>query len=399
MPRDSVSTAPRRGLRLAGFGAVVLAVLVVIAGLALRARANTRLHEWTEANALPNVSVVTPAAGAAGPAMDFPGRLEAHARAPLYARVPGYLKSWKVDIGAKVKAGQLMAEIEAPDLEQQLLQAKADLASSQANAALASSTARRWQSMLASDSVSKQEVEEKNGDLAAKQALVNAARANVDRLQATRDFTRIVAPFDGVVTARNTDVGALINAGSGSGQQLFVVSDISSLRAYVSVPQTYAAVINAEGKATLTVPERAGKTYHAEVDASAQSVDPATGTVLVELSVDNSAGELLPGGYADVRFDAPIASGAALQVPASALIFDKEGLRVATVESGDKVAFKRITIARDLGRTIEVADGLQATDRVIETPPDGVAAGERVHVVDPNASAPAKGEVKAGHEK
>ena len=398
MPRDSVSTAPRRGLRLAGLGAVVLAVMVVIAGLALRARANTRLHEWTEANALPNVSVVMPAAGAAGPAIEFPGRLEAHARAPLYARVPGYLKSWKVDIGAKVKAGQLMAEIEAPDLEQQLLQAKADLASSQANAALATSTAKRWQSMLASDSVSKQEVEEKNGDLAAKQALVNAARANVDRLQATRDFTRIVAPFDGVVTARNTDVGALINAGSGNGQQLFVVSDTSSLRAYVSVPQSYAALINADGKATLTVPERTGKTYAAAVDASAQAVDPATGTVLVELSVDNSAGELLPGGYADVRFDAP-ATMSALQVPASALIFDKEGLRVATVESGDKVAFKRISIARDLGKTIEVAQGLEATDRVIETPPDGIGAGDSVHVVDPNAKAPATGDAKAKHEK
>jgi RND family efflux transporter MFP subunit len=389
MSLDRTAPAPsRRGLKLTGIAAAVIAAVVVAAGLGSRASGNARLKEWTDAQAVPNVSVVLPAAPGEASSLDLPGRIEAYARAPIHARVSGYLKSWKVDIGTPVKAGQLLAEIEAPDVEQQLLQAKADLASAEANAALASTTARRWQSMLGTDSVSQQEVDEKNGDLDAKRALAKAARANVERLQATENFTRIVAPFDGVVTARETDVGALIN-GSGTGAELFVVSDTSRLRVYVNVPQSYATSIRPGSTATIDVPERVGKRYEAKVEAFSQAVNAATGTTLVQLSVDNPQAELLPGGYANVRFALPHDT-AALRIPSSALIFDQDGLRVAAVD-GDKVVFKPVTIARDMGKTVEIAAGLAATDRVIETPPDGVAAGDLVHIVE-NAQkgAPAK---------
>jgi RND family efflux transporter MFP subunit len=388
-PDINATAAPRRGLKLAGIAAAVIAALVVVAGVSSRANGNARLKEWTDAQAVPSVSVITPTAGGDASSLQLPGRIEAYARAPIHARVSGYLKSWKVDIGTPVKSGQLLAEIEAPDVEQQLAQAKADLASAEANAALASTTAKRWQSMLGSDSVSQQEVDEKNGDLDAKRALAKAARANVERLQATENFTRIVAPFDGVVTARETDVGALIN-GSGAGAELFVVSDTSRLRVYVNVPQSYAASVRPGASASIDVPERAGKRYEAKVEAFSQSVNAATGTTLVQLSVDNAHGELLPGGYANVSFALP-QNVDALRIPASALIFDQAGLRVATVD-GDKVVFKPITIARDMGKTIEIATGLAAADRVIETPPDGVAAGDVVRIVEAAApkGAPAK---------
>lgn len=394
MPPDT--HAPRRSLKLTGIAAAVAAALVVAFGIGSRASGNARLKEWTDARATPSVSVVTPVTAGDASVLELPGRIEAYARAPIHARVSGYLKTWNVDIGTKVKAGQLLAEIEAPDVQQQLLQAKADLASAQANAALAATTARRWQSMLGSDSVSRQEVDEKNGDLLAKRAMANAARANVERLQANENFTRIVAPFDGVVTARDTDIGALIS-GSGGGAELFVISDTSRLRVYVNVPQSYATRIGADSHATLEVPERAGTRYDAKVEALSQAVNAATGTTLIQLSVDNPDGELMPGGYANVSFTLE-RNAALLRIPSSALIFDQGGLRVATV-SADKVAFKPVTIARDLGKTVEIAIGLAAEDRVIETPPDGVAEGDPVHVVDTAAAPPAAAAVKVSHGK
>lgn len=371
-----------RGLRRAGIVIAVIAVVIVVSGIGLRAADHRQLSAWTEEQAIPTVAVVTPVSQAAAAQLELPGRLEALSRAPLHARVSGYLKTWKVDIGTPVKAGQLLAEIEAPDIEQQLLQAQADLASAEANAALAASTAKRWQSMLGRDSVSKQEVDEKVGDLAAKEALVNASRANVERLRTMKGFTRIVAPFDGIVTARNTDIGELITAGGGSGRELFVVSDTRRLRVYVNVPQVYASQLNTAAKATISVPDQPGKEYSATLEASARAVNVATGTTLMQLSVDNKTGELLPGGYASVSFE--LAGGAqALRVPASALIFDQAGLRVATVGSDDRVVMKPITIARDHGAFIEVASGIEATDRVIAMPPDGLIAGSTVRVLEP----------------
>jgi RND family efflux transporter MFP subunit len=299
----------------------------------------------------------------------------------LYARVSGYLKSWKVDIGAPVKAGELLAEIETPDLDQQILQAKADLVSAQANATLAASTAKRWTSMLTSNYVSRQDVDEKTGDLATKQALVKAAQANVDHMQALKGFTRIVAPFDGVITARQTDVGALINVGGGAGQELFVVSDTRKLRVYVSVPQNYVPSIPPGTKATITAPEHPGRTYMATVESSSQAVNATSGTTLMQLAVDNANGELLPGGFADVSLDLP-RNGGSLNIPASALMFDKGGLRIATVGTDNKVVLKTVTIKRDLGKLIELGSGLATGDRVIESPPDGVADGDVVRIAE-----------------
>jgi RND family efflux transporter MFP subunit len=389
------SNFSRRKLRIAGIVALAIALAIVVNGLVTRASGNARLREWTDTQAVPTVAVVAPAAQGDAGTLDLPGRLEAYSRAPLYARVSGYLKSWKADIGTPVKGGQLLAEIEAPDLDQQLLQAKADLATAQANAALAGTTAKRWQSMLGTDSVSKQEVDEKTGDYSAKQAMVKAAQANVDRIQALEGFTRIVAPFDGIVTARNTDVGALINVGGAVGQELFVVSDTKKLRVYVSVPQTYVPSIPPGTKASITVPEHPGKKYTATVESSSQSVNVGSGSTLMQLGVDNANGELLPGGFAQVSLDLPTNANV-LNVPASALLFDASGLRVATVGADNTVVLKKVTIARDLGKVIEIGSGLAANDRVIESPPDGVADGDLVHIAQPAAKKQEVATAKAG---
>jgi RND family efflux transporter MFP subunit len=371
---------PRRRLRLAGVVAVVVVILVVGAGIATRATDARHLKTWTDAQAVPTVNIVTPQRSAAGPTLNLPARLQAYSSAPIFARVSGYVKSWKADIGAPVKAGQLLAEIETPELDQQILQARADLASAKANAALASTTAKRWQAMLGSDSVSRQEVDERTGDLTAKDALVQAAQANVDRLVATKGFARIVAPFDGVVTARDTDIGQLVNAGSGGvGQELFAVSEVKQLRVYVQVPQNYAPEVHDGTTANLTVPEHQGQTFKARVTASAGSVNAQSGTTLVQLLVDNSSNELLPGGFANVQFSLPIPANT-VRIPASALVFDSRGLVVATLGTDNHVHFKEVKISRDLGDAVEIGAGLSPDDRVIDTPPDGLLDGDSVQI-------------------
>ena len=374
-----------RGLRVAGLIAAAVIAVAVIAGILSRNVSASRVRQWTEEQAVPTVSVVKPSGDETPVVLDLPGRLEALARAPIYARVSGYLKTWKTDIGTHVKAGELLAEIEAPDVDEQLRQAEADLATAEANAMLARSTAERWQMMLKSNAVSEQQVDEKVGDAAAKDAIVKSQRANVDRLRTQHEFERIVAPFDGMVTARDTDIGALINAGSATGQQLFVVSDTRRLRVYVNVPQVFAANLPRGTQAKISVPEHENTSYPAVVEAASGAVDVATGTTLLQLSVDNAAGELLPGGYANVRFELPHDTSR-VSVPASSLIFDRNGLYVATLDGENRVVLKNVTIARDNGNTVEIATGLDANDRVIETPPDGVVAGTAVHVVDAAAN-------------
>ena len=275
----------------------------------------------------------------------------------------------------------MLAEIEAPDLDQQLLQGKADLASARANASLAEVTAARWQLLVKQNYVSKQAADEKTGDFMAKQALANSAQANLDRLQELKNFTRIIAPFDGLVTARRTDIGALINGGSGVGQELFEVSRTDTLRVYVNVPQTYVPSIPPGTNAKITVPEHPGKVYAAAVAASAQAVNIASGATLMQILVDNANGELLPGAFANISFDLPH-NLEVLSVPASALMFDKAGLRVATVGPDSRVILKAVTIMRDLGKLIELSSGLAPDDRVIETPPDGIAEGDLVRLAD-----------------
>ncbi|NDC60760.1 MAG: efflux RND transporter periplasmic adaptor subunit [Betaproteobacteria bacterium] len=373
---------PRSFTRKAGLALVVIALAggaVVFNGWQDRSRNATQLQAVADKQSVRIVTVITPNVAQSAASLDLPGRTEAYARAPIYARISGYLKVWKADIGTPVKAGQLLAEIETPDLDQQILQAKAELASTQANATLSENTAKRWQSLLATNFVSAQAVEEKLGDLTAKQAVVNASQANLNRLQALKNFSRIVAPFDGVVTARNTDVGALINVGGAPGTELFVVSDVRKLRLYVTIPQSQVAGIRIGSKAKFTVPESTGKVFTATVQSMAQAINTGSGGMLVQLAADNSRGELLPGGYANVSFDLPNQSDR-LSIPPSALIYTKTGVQVAVVNPENKVVIKPVVVARDHGNRLELSSGLDSTDRVIENPPDGVMQGDVVRL-------------------
>src|SRR4051795_6624168 len=360
--------------------AAVAAVLLVVTGIRAREDSSARLREWTDTQAVPTVAVVLPDAKILNATIDLPGRLEAYYRAPIFARVSGYLKSWSADIGAQVKAGQVIAEIEAPDLDQQLLQARADHSAQQASAKLSEATLTRRKSLIASNFVSMQEIDERTADLSNKKAAVNSGQANVERLEALAGYKKITVPFDGVVTARDTDVGALINAGGGSGPAMVVVSDISKLRVYVNIPQSYVPAIKIGARAIISMPEYPTRTFAATVEASSQSVDVGSGTTRMQLALDNAGGELMPGGYANVRMSLQ-RDTVPLHIPASALIFNGGGLSVATVGGDDKVLFKKITIARDLGKEIELASGLAADDRVITAPPDGIADGDQVRVV------------------
>jgi RND family efflux transporter MFP subunit len=368
-----------RWLRLVGGALVLLAVVIVAYGMVSRVAQNARLHELTEAQAVPTVSVVAPTNAQDHASLDLPGRLEAYIRAPIYARVPGYLKSWKHDIGDKVKAGDVLAEIDTPDLDQQLTQARADLSVAEANAKLAQISAERWQSLAGTDAVAKQDVDQRTFTLNANLAQVKAAQANVDRLIAEEGFKHLIAPFSGIVTARDTDIGALINVGAAGGTELFVVSETSKLRVYVNVPQNYVPSVPPGTKAAIGVPEHPDKSYSGTVEASAQAVIPSTGTTLMQLIVDNSAGEMMPGDYASIHLQIADAIQV-LRVPSSALIFDAKGLSIATVDANNRVLVKPVSIARDLGAVVELASGLSPNDRVIQNPPDGIGSGTEVRL-------------------
>ena len=383
-------------LRRVGGVFALLAVAIVAYGLVSRAAETSRLRRLTEARAVPTVAIVAPSQVENHAGLDLPGRLEAYIRAPIYARVPGYLKSWNHDIGAQVKAGDVLAEIDTPDLDQQLKQARADLSVAEANAKLAQITAERWQSLAGTDAVAKQDVDQRTFTWNANIAQVKAAQANVDRLIAEQGFKRLVAPFDGIVTARETDIGALINVGASGGAELFVVSETSKLRVYVSVPQNYVPSVPPGTRATISVPEHPGNTYSGTVEASAQAVNPSSGTTLMQLIVDNSAGELMPGDYASIQLHiAPAAH--VLSVPASAVIFDANGLSIATVDAHNRVLLKPVSIGRDLGAIVELASGLSSNDRVIENPPDGISNGAQVHLA--SAASGGAGKAKNNHEK
>jgi RND family efflux transporter MFP subunit len=364
----------------AGVAASVIAIAVLAGGLTSRAAQNSSVRALTEVEAVPTVAVVAPSNVDNRAGLELPGRLEAYIRAPIYARVPGYLKSWNHDIGARVKAGDVLAEIDTPDLDEQLRQARADLDVAQANAKLAEITAKRWQSLSGTDAVATQDVDQRTFTWNASVAQVKAARANVDRLVAEEGFKRLIAPFDGIVTARETDIGALINVGAAGGAELFVVSDTRKLRVYVNVPQNFVPSVPPGTRAMISVPEHPGKTYSGIVEASAQAVNPSSGTTLMQIIVDNSTGEMMPGDYASIRLQAT-PTGNVLSVPASALIFDAKGLSVATVDSANRVLLKPVSVARDLGPVIEVASGLAPNDRVIESPPDGIGNGASVRLV------------------
>jgi membrane fusion protein, multidrug efflux system len=380
MPTEPRSPVSRRKLGMFGGIAVIAALMLVIGGIRAREDSSAKLREWTDSQAIAPVAVIFAESGALTATIDLPGRLEAYYRAPIFARVNGYLKNWNADIGARVKAGEVIAEIDAPDLDQQLLQARADLTNQQASAKLSEVTLARRRTLIASNFVSMQEIDERTADLSNKIAAVSSSQANVERLEALAGYKKITAPFDGIVTARSTDVGALINAGGGSGPPMFVISDIRKLRVYVNVPQTYVPSVRIGAKSVISVPEYPARTFDATVEASAQAVDVNSGTTQMQLGLVNAAGELMPGGFATVRLTLQ-RDGGPLHIPSSALVFNQNGLRVATVGADDRVLFKTVTIARDLGRDIELASGITLDDRIINAPPDGIVDGDQVRVV------------------
>ncbi|GAB3780176.1 efflux RND transporter periplasmic adaptor subunit [Dyella agri] len=379
-PHTQPQAAPR-GLRTAGIAAAVVAAIIVVYGLASRVHGTEQMHDWTQQQALPVVTVAQPEAASGQSALQLPGRLQAFVSAPIYARVSGYLKSWNTDIGAHVKKGDLLGTIETPDVDQQLAQAQASLGVAQANAKLAQISAKRWQAMAGTDAVAQQDIDQRTSALNAAEAQVKAAQAQVDQLQVEKGFARLLAPFDGTVTARDTDVGALINVGSGAGPELFVVSDTSKLRLYVNVPQNYVPQVPKGTRAVLRVPEHPGKPYTATVLDSAGSVNASSGTTLMQLLVDNSKGELMPGGFASVDLDLGTAH-VDLSVPSSALVFNGKGMQVATLGAGDKVTFKPVTVLRDDGKQAVIGAGLDAGDKVIDSPPDGIGTGDHVRVAE-----------------
>ena len=379
MQPDSAEPAlSRRKLAFAGLVAAAIAATIVVMGITTRRVADAKLGDWTEAQAVPVVAAAVPDTRGRRSTLDLPGRLEAYTQAQIYARVSGYVKDWKADIGTPVKAGQLLADIDAPDLDQQIMEAKASLASAQANLTLSQATLQRGRTLINSGAISKADLDQRVADAANKDGLLKAAQANLDRLRVLEQYKRITAPFDGLVTARNTDIGALINAGA-AGPPMFVVSDTTKLRVYVSVPENYVPSIQIGTKATISVPEYPGKTFPAVVQASAQAVDAASGTTRMLLMVDNAEGQLMSGDFANVSFELPHPE-IAINVPASALIFNQRGLFVATVSGDNRVHLKPVTISRDLGQQIEIGSGISVKDRVIQSPPDGIASGDLVRI-------------------
>jgi len=361
---------------------LVLAIVavIVIAGVVPRFRARAALKTETRDLAIPTVAVIQPKLGDPRTEVVLPGDMQAFTDSPIYARTNGYLKAWYHDIGSRVKKGDLLAVIESPEVDQQLDQARADLNTAQANYDLARITSERYQNLLKSGSVAKQDVDNAVGDFQAKSAAVASSEANVKRLEELQSFEKVYAPFDGVITARNTDVGHLINSGAGSpATELFHMSAIRKLRVYVNVPQQYSASARPGLPAAITLPEFPGRRFNGMLVRTANSIDLASRTLLVEVDVDNPTGELLPGAYAEVHFQIPNATRA-LILPVSSLIFRSQGLQVGTVENGHAV-LKNITLGRDFGNEVEVIAGLNPTDKVIVNPPDSLVTGELVRIV------------------
>jgi RND family efflux transporter MFP subunit len=374
-PKDRAPVKTGRAIMLFSVAAIAIAVTGVVG----RRQDDDQIAKWTDEQAVPSVALVAAQEGGKAREIVLPGNVEAFDTASIHGQVSGYVREWRKDIGAQVHQGDVLAVVDTPELDQRMAVAQSELVKAKANMALAKVTADRWNSLRASSAVSQQAADEKDSDARAKAAEVEVAQSNVDRMKALKAFANIVAPFDGVVTARNTDVGALINVGGTAGQELFVVSDTKKLRVYVSVPQTYVPSIPPGTKAMITVPDRPGKKYAATVESSSQAVNVSSGSTLMQLGVDNANGDLLPGGFANVSLDLPTDTSA-LRIPSSALLFDKNGLRVATLGEGDKIVLKKVTIARDMGQTIEIGSGLVANDRVVQNPPDGIADGDVVHV-------------------
>jgi RND family efflux transporter MFP subunit len=365
-----------------GLAAAVLVLgFIIYSGIHERAQAESRLGASTEQAAVPTVSVVQPTSNTAGKEVVLPGNTQPFNDTPIYARTNGYLKRWYVDIGAHVVQGQLLAEIETPEVDQQLEQARADLKNAQANEQLAQITAARWQNLLKTNSVSKQETDQAVSDLSARQATVDSMAANVHRLEQLQSFEKVYAPFAGVITARNTDIGALINAGAGGvPQELFHMAAVNRLRVYVAVPEVDSLAAQTGARATLTLDEFPGETFQGTIVRNSDSIDLASRTLNVEVDVDNAQGRIRTGAYIFVHLKVPEHSSAqSITIPANTLLFRSEGLRAGVVRNG-RAELVPITIGRDYGATVEVVTGLQPADQVIVNPSDSLTSGSPVQV-------------------
>lgn len=370
---------------------IVVAVLALLIFLGIRSRSvhEHALTQSTVTAAIPSVIVVRPVPAGASTELVLPGNTQAYTDTPIYSRTSGYLKQWFFDIGARVQKGQLMATIETPELDEQLQVAQANLKSAQADLDLANTTSARYQNLLTTNSVSKQETDQAISGASAKQAAVDAALANVRRLRELQSFESVYAPFNGVVTIRNTDIGALIDAGSASApKELFHLAAIGKLRIYVAVPESYSASIKDGSTPTLTLEEYPGQTFTGTIVRNSSMIDPTSRTLNVEVDVDNSAGKLLPGAYVFVHFKVP-EHAASLSIPSNTLLFRSEGLRVAVVH-GDRIHLQPITIGHDNGSTVEVVTGLQPTDQVIVDPSDSLAEGQHVQIAESHQPTPAR---------
>jgi RND family efflux transporter MFP subunit len=373
--------ALRRKLRVFLIVLLVIALVLAIWGVAARLHTRSKLSKRTVNDAEITVVTAKPELSGAGDELVLPGIVQAFIEAPIYARTNGYLKTWHTDIGSRVHRGDLLAEIDTPEVDRQLSQARADLATAQANLDLSLSTNERWKALLKTQSVSKQDADEKAGDAAAKEAITNSAAENLHRLQELESFKRVLAPFNGVVTARNTDVGDLINAGQASGTELFRVADTHKLRVYAQVPEAYAVATTTGLKAELQFAEWPGKTYPAETVRTSNALDPTARTLQVELQLDNRNGELFPGAYAEVHFKLPD-STQTMRLPANTILF-RDGLQVATVDHDHKIKLKSVTQGRDFGKTIEILAGIEQDDAVVVNPPDSIEDGVAVRMAPP----------------
>jgi len=369
--------------------ALLAVVAILISGIVPRKRAEARLAKETEQMAIPIVSVVHPRRSAPVDELVLPANVQAYIDSPIYARTNGYLKKWYADIGARVKQGQLLAEIETPEVDEQLRQARAVLETAEANLSLAEITNSRYAGLLKSDSVSKQEADNAAGNYAAQKATVQAAHANVRRLEELQSFEKIYAPFAGLITARNTDIGALIDSGSGAGTrtELFHIAQPDKLRVYVNVPEAYAPSTKPGLNADLVVSEFPGRRFPGTLVRTANAIDQTTRTLLVEIRVDNPTGTLFSGAYAEAHFKLPNA-GSTFILPVNTLLFRSEGLRVAVVGDDRHAELRPITIGHDYGTEIEVVSGLAGQEAIIINPPDSIVSGEEVRVVSQPSSAP-----------
>src|ERR1700716_4315815 len=379
MPSEDIKAPGRKSLLTAAAAAVLIAGIVLSYGFIGRAQSKQEVVDWTNTHAIPTVALAARLPGSSHQTLTLPGNVQPFNRAAIFARVNGYVKSWDHDIGSSVKAGQVLATIDAPDLDQQLGQAKATLASVRANHQIASLTANRNNILLQKQIVAQQLADQTTADEKAKEAVVDANEANVRQLEAMQSFKTLAAPFDGVVTARNVELGMLINSGGGSGQALFEVSDLHRVRIFVQVPQSFTAGLAPGMKATFEMPQYPGVQFDAMLSHTSKAMNANSHSMQVELQADNAAGKLFGGSYCNVHFEVPIDANL-VKIPSTALITGNQGTQVATLDGNDKVVLKSVRLGRDLGDSVEGVAGLTASDRIINSPPETLVTGDTVRV-------------------